>query len=268
MMDPGKMVKDPKYVELGPFALLATIQQACSRLLSFQYWPVLSSKLSESNNAAANIKPLDSGSDRKCFRCSGDHHVLDSPKKAADKKDKEKKSGGGKDDANAPVAKKPKSDELPAWRYLEPKDLKVPRVDNGRSWKFCTKCKCKKSGKIGLYILSHFDPEHEDNWVPPKNEGNLAAVDVPLNIPEATVVDPSLLAIGDDIEFQDLGAWCASVDPSGISFVPAIVERENVALTSVDVCSDITSNNGLHSCVECGSDWDPTWPYLWPDSAS
>ena len=99
-------------------------------------------------------KALDTG-ERKCFRCSGDHHVRDSPKNQKDKtKDKEKLSG--KDESDAPVAKKVKTD-LPAWRYVEPKDLKAPLVDDGRTWKFCTKCKCKRSGRVGLYILSHFD---------------------------------------------------------------------------------------------------------------
>ena len=121
MMDPGKMVKDPKYVELGPFALLATIQQAYSRLLSFQDWPALSSKLPESNNAAANIKPLDSGSDRKCFRCSGDHHVRDCPKKAADKKDKEKSLAVGKMMLMLLQPKSPNLMNFPLGAILNPK---------------------------------------------------------------------------------------------------------------------------------------------------
>jgi Zinc knuckle len=236
MMDPGKMTKDPKYNEYGPLALLATVQQAYSRLLSFQDWPALASKLPQSNNASssaaakvsgANIKPLDG--ERKCFRCgSTDHHVRDCPKKAStDSKGREKPKDKGvsKDDSDGP-SKKAKN-ELPAWRYLEPKDLTVPLIDGGRTWKFCTKCKCNRTGRQGLYILSHFDADHEDNYNA-KNEGNLACVDVPLNVPAATVTEASLHDFTDDIEFQGVGAWCTPIDASAVHFVPSLVERENV----------------------------------------
>ena len=64
-----------------------------------------------------------------------------------------------------------------------------------------------------MYLLSHFDHEHNDshNLSHPVNEGNLASVDVPLGIHAATTLVPSLAVIDDDdpIEFQ--GAWCAPV---------------------------------------------------------
>jgi hypothetical protein len=104
---------------------------------------------------------------------------------------------------------------LPAWRYIEPKDLTVPIINvNEKQWKFCTKFVCRQSGKKGLYLLSHFDSEHKDDYTPPgpANESNLASVDVPLGIPAATTRDPTSISSADDddpIELQ--GAWCASV---------------------------------------------------------
>ena len=173
------------------------------------------------------IKPLDG--DRKCFRCQGDHHVRDCPKKAAAAEARAKDRP--KENQDAPAAKKVKVEktELPAWRYLEPKDLKATLLDDGRTWKFCTKCKCKKSGRVGLYILSHFDHEHDDNYNV-KKEGNLASVQgVPLGIPDSTVTARSLDELDDDIEFQGIGAWCTAVDPTGVTFSPSLVERENVS---------------------------------------
>ena len=278
MTDPGKMTKDPGYSKYRPYALLLNIQQVYSRLLSFQDWPALATKLPQSNNAstsASNIKVLDGGSSsvRKCFCCGAvDHHIRDCPKKEKNKDtDKDKEKSNSKDDSDAPAAKKVKSD-LPAWRYLEPKDLKSTLVDDGRTWKFCTKCKCKKTGRLGLYILSHSDADHVDNWTP-KSEGNLASVDVPLNVPEATVAAASLFDPDDDIEFQGLGAWCASVDPTGIKFVPSTVERE-----MDEGCAGCDSSWPTF-CLECGTDWDPAWTSdyedwilttkcLWPASKS
>jgi hypothetical protein len=165
MTDPVKMTKDPSYSEFGPYGLLLNIQQAYSRLLSFQDWPALATKLPQSNNAstsASNIKAIDGGGgkEKKCFRCGGDHHVRDCPKNK-EKKDKDKDKSDANDDSDGP-AKKAKT-EYPAWRYLEPKDLTSTLVHDGRTWRFCTKCKCKKSGRIGLYILSHSDADHVDN---------------------------------------------------------------------------------------------------------
>ena len=257
MTDPVKMTKDPSYSEFGPYGLLLNIQQAYSRLLSFQDWPALATKLPQSNNAstsASNIKAIDGGGgkEKKCFRCGGDHHVRDCPKNK-EKMDKDKDKSDANDDSHGP-AKKAKT-EYPAWRYLEPKDLTSTLVDDGCTWRFCTKCKCKKSGRIGLYILSHSDADHVDNWTP-RIEGNLAAVDVPLNVPEATV---SILLndLDDDIEFQGLDAWRASVDPSGFTFLPSPVERE------IDERCSTCDSAWSTFCVDCGIDRDPTFCIEW-----
>jgi hypothetical protein len=117
-------------------------------------------------------------------------------------------------DSDEPAAKKTQS-ALPAWRFVEPKDLKTALVDdNGKKWTFCTKCVCRQSGKKGLYLLSHFDHEHKDDYTPPApvNKSNLASVDVPMGIPAATTRDPSAVPFEDDedpIEFQ--GSWCTAV---------------------------------------------------------
>ena len=58
-----------------------------------------------------------------------------------------------------------RSPPLAAWKYVKPTVLTVPRVDsNGKTWKFCTKCKCRATGTVGIYQLSHWDSEHVDNY--------------------------------------------------------------------------------------------------------
>jgi hypothetical protein len=210
VVDPRKILSDPNYDTLGPIGLIATLHEIYERLVTDHDWPALAAKLPQSNNASANsaVKPGDK-SDIKCFRCKGNHHIKDCPKKT-----KHKDTGVDKD-ADEPAAKKVKT-AVPAWRYVEPKNLTVALVDdNGKNWKFCTKCVCRHSGKTGLYLLSHFDSEHKADFVSPSNEGNLASVDVPLGIPAATTRDPTSVSSEEDedpIEFQ--GAWCASVSNS------------------------------------------------------
>lgn len=55
---------------------------------------------------------------------------------------------------------------LSAWKYITPTDLTVSCVDtNGKTWKFCTKCKCRATGgAVGIYQLSHYDAEHVDDY--------------------------------------------------------------------------------------------------------
>ena len=54
--------------------------------------------------------------------------------------------------------------------------------------------------KKGLYLLSHFDHEHRDDYTPPApaNESNLVSVDVPMGIPAATTRDPSVVLFEHD----------------------------------------------------------------------
>ncbi len=73
-----------------------------------------------------------------------------------------------------------------------------------------------------MYLLSHFDSEHHDDWSPPMIEGNMAAVDIPLGIPAVTTVNPMTgsFETDDPIEFQGvcLGSHvgcCACVRQNG-----------------------------------------------------
>ena len=185
LSDPKALISDPDYLKYGPLALIGNVNDTYGRLLLLSdcRWPALATKLPQSNNASKSTgKP-------KCFKCQGPHLIKDCPKKG---------KSGSKD---APDAKKTKTDkdkDLPAWKHLEPKDLTKPLKDvDGREWKFCTKCKSKKSQKIGMYQLSHFNSEHIDNFArvsaptysaraapgPVTREGNLASVADPSPIP-------------------------------------------------------------------------------------
>jgi hypothetical protein len=84
MTDPGKMSQDPLYQTLGPLALIATIQQAFSCLLSFQDWPALVSLLPQNNNVSSTVpdnKPLPFS--QKCYWFGGNRHVRNCPNKSS-----------------------------------------------------------------------------------------------------------------------------------------------------------------------------------------
>ena len=71
----------------------------------------------------------------------------------------------------------------PSIKYIEPKDITIALIDDdGKEWKFCAKYKCRKTEKVGIYQLSHFDSQHIDNFAA-ASEGNLASVHDPDPIP-------------------------------------------------------------------------------------
>jgi hypothetical protein len=223
MLTPDQLLTDSDYDKLGPIGLISTLHDIYGRLVTDRDWPALADKLPQSNNAPAApaSRPAYTGShDIRCFRCGGPHHIKDCPKLRKTKDKVDKSDRGDKD--TEPLPKKPKT-ELPAWRYAEPKDLTKPLVDeDGRKWKFCTKCVCHKSGKTGLYLLSHFDSEHQDNFAPSSHEGNMAAYDAPFVLPPDTFADD------DPLEFH--GAWCVPVSNDALAHsfpvVSTSVERE------------------------------------------
>ena len=211
LSDPKTLISDPDYHLYGPLALIGNVNDTYGR------WPALATKLPQSNHASKDNRATPAA-DVKCFRCQGPHHIKDCPKKG-------KPADSSKEEPDAKKPKKEKDKELPAWRYLEPKDLtKALKDGDGREWKFCTKCKCKKSQKIGVYQLSHFDAEHVDTFVHPNSGagvsapvptkvGNLAAVNDPSRIPSMPYVDPPEdYDSSHDVTF--MGAWCTSVDTS------------------------------------------------------
>ena len=120
-----------------------------------------------------------------------------------------------------------------------------PITEDGKDWKFCTKCKCKKTGRHGIYQLSHFDAEHIDNFGK-QNEGNLASVDDPhpftLGIPAITTSKPSGLFDGGDIEF--VGAWYTPVELPVVSSA----ERYFRSPTMKDAAADASEDTSTTSC--------------------
>ena len=170
LSDPKALILDPKYSLYGPLALIGNVNDTYGRLLSDRKWPALATKMPQSNNASK------SAGEPKCFKCQGPHLIKDCPKKGKSDKTAEK------DEPDAKKAKKnsDKDKELAAWKYLEPKDITIPLKDSdGREWKFCTKCRCKKTQCLGIYQLSHFDVDHIENFRPPSSTSGQAGRGVP-----------------------------------------------------------------------------------------
>jgi hypothetical protein len=157
VLDPLKLTKDAEHATLGPIAIISTLQQTYRLLISTQDWPALANQLPQSNTSS--VTPLKTNMQMKssqntvksassavirCFLCQENHHIRDCPKKPG--KLENRKTRG-----------------FEAWKYAEPKDLNSTITDaQGRTWKFCIKCVCRYTKRIGMYTLSHGDAEHID----------------------------------------------------------------------------------------------------------
>ena len=238
LKDPRLLVKDPAYVKYGPLAIVATIQAAHGILLSQHRWPSLVLSLPQSNNSS--VSPGGSTpaalNGRKYFRRQVDHLVKDCPVPAP--------AGTATGTGSSGTSTQRQKTPLAAWKYIKPTDLTVPRVDaNGKTWKFCTKCKCWATGAVRIYHLRHYDIEHVDNCrrpgstpaanpavssdtseappevpsatTPTAPKGNLTSVanpnPIPPGPPDVTVRFATEEAHDiDEIEFTSM--WCAIVD--------------------------------------------------------
>ena len=109
---------------------------------------------SNSGNGVASLNG------RRCFRCNGEHLVRNFPQPAP--------AGGGTNGGNnssGGVGAGRLRTPLAAWKYVKPDDVTVPRVDaQGKIWKFCSKCKCRATNKVGYYQLSHYEADHVENY--------------------------------------------------------------------------------------------------------
>jgi hypothetical protein len=256
LSDPKLFVKHKDYVTLGPLGIIATMQATHGMLLSQHRWTALAGTLPQGNNT-----PVTGGTDtpartpssalngRRCFRCNGEHLVRDCPQPAPDATN----TSGGTSNGNR--IRVPLAD----WKYQKPTDITVPRVDaTGKIWKFCTKCKCRATGKTGYYQLSHYTTEHRDNYsrarssdgtgtttttappeVPPTlanaPQSNLTSIvnpnQIPPGPPDVTTREPDSSAHYDD-ELVFNGMWHTSVDASASTWVTVPFENKSASAST------------------------------------
>jgi hypothetical protein len=258
-------------LKCDPLALVVAIQASHGLLLSQQHWLVLSILLPQSNTSSvstgrssgAGAAPLNG---RKCYCCQGDQLVRDCPVHAPV-------------DATGPAASRSgnqcQKPPLAAWKYIKPMDFTIPCVDaNGKTWKFCTTCKCRATQTIGIYQLSHWDSEHVDNFcrpgstpaaiLAPLRDTSEAPPEVPVAAPSSTapqgkitsVANPNPIPLGPlDVtvcpllsandahaiyQIELTGMWCASVDDPTISVDAMFQAQLYCSIVDSPVAADAT----------------------------
>jgi hypothetical protein len=219
---PTSIVVDTHYNTHGHIALIAWVQKEHTDLITDHDWPALTAKLPESNNASMNnttstvVQHRDTFvENRTCHHCNEKGHIRPHCPKLA-----HLRNGGGTRARSAPEETKTEAlipKPLASCKFIEPKDITISHTDeDGKAWKFCTKCKYKVSNKVGLFQLSHFDSEHVDNFRASLGaqanltSGNDPNGGIPAGPPLSTVLEP---APADENEMVFTGAWCCQFTP-------------------------------------------------------
>jgi len=173
LKDPKLMVSDPLYSTLGPIALCGFLQERYGSLITEKAWPALSSSLPKSNLAPV---PSPTPVSRACFRCGSTDHLRDKcpvlGRDGSSRSGQRGKSGDGTTllppapPVPAPVPSNPGGGTpFLAWRYIEPADTTSAMVMDGVTYKWCSLCCCRSTGKQGFYTTTHFTAEHVDRSV-------------------------------------------------------------------------------------------------------
>lgn len=207
LSDPRALSRDKDYASLGPIGLIAWSQKLHATFLADHEWPALATKLPSANYARTGQDQTK----RACFECGDpDHMRPDCPKLKA-KRDKGAEQSTMATDDTAPPAEKRSTRRggggggsnsrdptpLAAWKYIEPKDSTKEHPDsNQKPWKWCSKCKCKATGRQGIMQLSHFDKDHVQGFRATEKTAMMASVadpdqGVPLAPPTITTTEPN-----------------------------------------------------------------------------
>jgi hypothetical protein len=186
--DPKSMTNHRDYSTLGPIGFIAWVQKEHSKFIRDHEWPALASKLSESNNAMiltcyncgenVHIKP-------NCPKLNDCHHTSNVTPTMTPEGPPPAPNVNPPPTLKAVVEKKDGERvrrRIAAWKRIRPFDITVAHIDNdGKEWKFCTKCTDKPSGKQGFFNLSHFDADHKDGFRHPTPAANLTMLGDPLD---------------------------------------------------------------------------------------
>ena len=118
-------------------------------------------------------------------------------------------------DSNSNIPEKKLKPKDP-WKYVEPRDLTQPIEINDKKWYFCTKCKCRATGRTGIYQLSHTDAMYDQNWRP---QGNSTPVQDPDPTPSPSLQPPTSTSepLDDDLVF------------TGVHYAPVVLDEREAA---------------------------------------
>ena len=266
LKDPKLMKKDPLYSKFGPIGLCGEVTRFYSQFIKDGDWPALKADLPQGNLGGATPNPnggRKNKNGKKCFQCGSEFHLYD--------KCPHRPGGGGGDtggnngaSGNSGASNPPSTTTTTtpvgstsatsgtggsnpprakaAWKYIHPADPNQVLTDaNGVVWKFCSKCVCPLTQKVGLYTRSHTTSEHREGFSRGNgDDANTSSSSGPAaNVAEQDTRHVSFAdavrggtetdEVDENEELSFVGAWCAMV------VEPASEEQDEVKNTDISL---------------------------------
>ena len=250
--DPKKITQHASYPTRGPIGLCAALQVLYSDLLKASSWPALSTELPSSNFVSVP-RVDDSNTNRQ--------DEVEEVSSAAP--DRTRNSGNSNNGTSRRETSQRSPLMLPPgiWKYIHPKDPDQCIVIKDAKYYFCAKCSCARTGKVGVYNLTHSTSRHRrgagQNRRAPRsspsddspNETNEPSTSTEANLSAAS---PSPPASGKKVKLEnDQDDASVDSDPDGFTFQGAFVhsvDSEGVWLSAVyDDDNDGDDDNSIPS---------------------
>jgi hypothetical protein len=241
LKDPKLMVSDSTYSELGPVALCGFLQEKYGSLITEKAWPALSATL-----PSGNLTPVLDGAARRCFHCQSPDHLRNACPHLKHLRDSNPRGPNARKvtppkevvpPAKDVVPPAPESSLLtnrkpmPAWRYIEPVDKDSSIVMGDLTFKWCSHCKCRVTGKQGFFTTTHGTSEHGQKKVVFDPEVNHS----PIAAPHPPDADAEASELNEDDELVFTGPWhCAIIENDDLSTDVDTSPSVWIAAASVD----------------------------------
>ena len=143
--DPKSITRHADYATRGPIGLCGELQVLYSDLLKSSSWPALSTELPSSNFASAPRNRNQTETD--------DYNDAPSRDNSSNNGNSSNRNDGNQ---RSPIMLPPG-----IWKYIHPKDPDQVIIIRDAKYYFCAKCSCARTGKVGMYNLTHSTSQHQ-----------------------------------------------------------------------------------------------------------
>ena len=143
------------------------------------------------------------------------------------------------DDPNSDTSTSTNVAPASVWKYIHPSDKDQTIEVNGITFKFCAKCTCRKTGRVGFYNRTHTTSQHINSGLSKtedEDEGDLLTSNAnPFSNHSSLGNADSNLVSTDPDELVFEGAFLSSMvdDGAWMASVPTEVNELSTAIISI-----------------------------------
>ena len=289
--NPKLLMSHKDYPSFGPIGICAFMQNTYGTLVKKGKWPALTTTIPEGNFTAANDSNTSSSATnlrrkntdgKRCRICGSVFHFARVCPDADIQQEETSSTNISNQDTtpSGPPDNSSRISDSSSWRYEAPSDVNATITRNNRTYYYCSKCVCNRSGRRGFYNRTHSTRDHRGGVTSSTsttpitdNTTSSTTIDAPAGnhsphtssaeLPESANhvdSDPNGLqfegAFVASVDCDD-GAWMASINiPSDDEENGDVLDAAGVTLTDLTLDDRPDSPQVLY-CDSCGNEGLP-----------